>query len=88
MLTQDEVTLAGGIPYSSSSYYLENSAVRFWSISPYWYYINHGANFTTHDSPVNNNVDDNAGIRPVISLKSGASVIRGTGNPGDPYVIN
>ena len=87
LLTIDEIALAGGIMGDSSNYYLNNSAVQFWTLSPYWFYINHAAGIVAHDSPYNMNVETEIGVRPSISVKPGQQVVGGTGTVSDPYII-
>lgn len=88
LLTEDEMVLAGGLPGSSSLYYLNNGSIYYWSMSPYYYDYNYAGEFHVNNGYISYNGTNHAqGLRPSISLKPGTPVIRGDGTVTSPYII-
>ena len=96
LLTADEMSFAGsgssnasnGSGYNSNSYL--HSGSGFWLLSPYrrnsdgyagGFYLNSGGNL------VNRLVYNPTGVRPAISLTSGATIASGSGTATDPWVV-
>ena len=90
LLTYDEVVYAGGYKeQTNNNYYLYNSAIHWWTMSPTGFngssysvvwYIN---NFSLYI----NSVNINGRFRPVLNIKPDAYVI-GSGTSSDPFVIS
>ncbi len=90
LLNYDEVAYAGGYPYSNNnSYYLYNSAIDWWTMSPasfsgsyscVWYISTSGSNYDHH-------IYDTYHLRAVLNLTANTQII-GNGKISNPYVIN
>ncbi len=90
MLTADEIVLAGGTSRSSSTFYLNNGSINYWSLSPDAFYIaTYASEFKVGNGRIGGNsvIDGSSGLRPAISLKPGTPVVSGTGTATNPYVI-
>ncbi len=86
LITADEMVYAGGILYEpNNSFYLYNNKSS-WSLSP-WF----DSSIINLDSTgfigYHPNNSDSDGIRPVISLKSGAAISGETGTATDPFIV-
>ena len=84
-----EIIMAGGkYNVANGSYYL-NTGANYWSMSPDSFTDVNARNFRVNSTGMYLSIitDKKAGIRPVISLKQGTSMISGTGTPTDPYVV-
>ncbi len=90
VLSYDEVVYAGGYyGKSNSNYYLNNSSIDWWTMSPaglsdshsYVWLVNGVGNF------IYGNVYSTYQIRPVLNIKSDTEISKGTGTSSDPYVI-
>ena len=89
LLTADEISFAGGkCDENNSSYYLYTN-ISSWTMSPYYYGGSVAFIFfvATGDYLHIGNVSNQTALIPVISLKSTSTVIKGTGNYNDPYII-
>ena len=90
MITADEVLLAGSSLGSSMNNYYLDTGIDYWTMTPRSF-ISYGRVFTINSYgslyAVNVDYSTGKGIRPVISIKPGLSVIRGTGTVLDPYVV-
>mgnify|MGYP004659461321 CR=1 FL=1 len=92
LLTAEEARVIGmpttkKTSISSKFTYLSNSA-QYWTMSPAYFDGTNANNYIVNDyylSPVT--VDTVAGVRPVIALKSTATVISGNGSLSSPYKI-
>ena len=88
LITVDEV-LAGGEKggTSNSSYYLYTGQ-SYWTMSPSRFYGSYAQEFlVNYFGNLNPTfVFDDAGVRPVLSLKSDISVT-GTGTQNDPFLV-
>ncbi len=89
LLTSDEVMLAGGkFDTSNTTYYL-NNGTNYWLGSPSFFRGDAGAygfvikSGSLYFRPVS--VTD--GVRPVVSLKIGTQIARGSGTSSDPYIV-
>ena len=82
--------MAGGkIETANANFYLTTGA-NYWSLSPRNFAIYGSANEFSVFSAVTlaaNRVDGTLGLRPVVSLKPGQLITKGTGTVNDPYVI-
>ena len=90
LLTADEIAFAGSIAYTynRSTYLQENTGTTWWwSLSPS-YFNGSNANVWNVNSGdlYSNNVYNNDGLRPVISLISSTNVT-GDGTSENPYVV-
>ena len=90
LLSYDEVVYAGGYRgQSNSNYYLYNSAIYWWTMSP--------AGFTSGNSYVwfvdtpgtirNNYVDGTNAVRPVLNLTANTQISDGDGTKDNPFII-
>ena len=95
LLTVDEIVFAGAVyKTANTTYYLyENaSGSQWWSLTPshygsgndsdVWRYLN-SSEYIRGEA-----VNEAAGLRPALSLKSITTISKGTGTSSDPYVIN
>ena len=90
LLNYDEVAYAGGYPYSNNnSYYLYNSAIDWWTMSPasfsgsyscVWYISTSGSNYDHH-------IYDTYHLRAVLNLTANTQII-GNGTSSNPYKIS
>jgi hypothetical protein len=90
LITIDEMSLAGGkLATANADFYLTTGA-HYWSLSPSNFYT-HGiaGEFIVYSMGGLNSPDVNVtvGLRPVISLKLGASIRDGDGTSESPYII-
>ena len=91
LITEDELALAGNLAsritgglnhYYISDSYLEDGSS--WSMSPYYF----KDNSAYESNSIGNNVSSSYfGLRPVISIKPGQLITKGSGIVTDPYVI-
>ena len=90
LLNYDEVVYAGGYPFSSNnSYYLYNSAITWWTMSP--------AGFTGSNSYVwfasttgyisTGTVTATRTVRPVLNLTADTKISDGDGTKENPFVV-
>ena len=92
MVTIDEAILAGGKVGYGTSYYLK-SGQNYWTMSPYTFSSNNknAVVFYIGSEGIlnygNSGVGHYYGLRPVISLKPGQLITKGSGTAVDPYVI-
>ena len=89
MITADEIVLAGGKLGADNSFFYLKTGQNYWSMSPNSfgfynasvfidYYLGHlSADY----------VDISNGLRPMITIKPGQLITKGTGTVTDPYVI-
>ena len=88
LITADETVYAGGVyeEYNSSFYLYTGS--NYWALSPWWFYLLTGIEFSVGSiGPTDSyNIIHSHGVRPVISLKSGATVT-GSGTAASPFVV-
>ena len=86
-LLQDEEIYNINPTTSSSSLFTTNDT--WWTISPYYYY--NGANlhrvYTNGDGSYKSYSYIKNGVRPVVSLGSGAVISSGTGSETDPWIV-
>ena len=90
LLNYDEVAYAGGYPYSNNnSYYLYNSAIDWWTMSPasfsgsyscVWYISTSGSNYDHH-------IYDTYHLRAVLNLTANTQII-GNGTSSNPYKLS
>ncbi len=90
LITSDEMVLAGGLTHTySSTYIFEFEA--YWSMSPAFFDLSQPFVFAYayHDvySIVTYSNNEYHGVRPMISIKPGQLISKGTGTEADPYVI-
>lgn len=96
LITADEMAYAGGryakwdSSGENSSFYLYNG-MNNWTLSPGWTSDNDIApahSFITSAGEYGTfNVQNSAGVRPVISLKSGTILSSGSGTSSSPFVV-
>ena len=90
MITLDEAVLAGATISNKNIKYYLYTGKDYWTMSPNKF-ITYGLVYSIDDGgmlySVNVDHSEGKGIRPVISIKPGLSVIRGTGTVLDPYVV-
>ncbi|MBQ3511643.1 MAG: BspA family leucine-rich repeat surface protein [Bacilli bacterium] len=88
LLTADEFTLAGNGRLGYINYtYLDNGTDQ-WTLTPSKMQKRNVINYNRRSSRVSGNgVQTEKGVRPVISIKQGNYVIKGSGTTSDPYVI-
>ena len=92
LITADEMAYAGGVcdynDVSNSSFYLYTGR-NYWSLSPSYYITGyaHGFSLGSNDGGLHLNfVASSIGVRPSVSLKSGAAVT-GSGTVSSPFVV-
>ena len=89
LLTNDEAGYSGGYNTNNSSYYLYTGQI-YWTMSPRNFGGNSaGVRLVDSAGTIggNNRVNNNGGVRPVLSLKSDVQ-ISGSGTMEDPYVLS
>ena len=90
LLTADEIAFAGSIAYTynRSTYLQENTGTTWWwSLSPNYFDGSYANVWSVYSGRLyNNNVGNNNGLRPVISLISSTNVT-GDGTSENPYVV-
>ena len=90
LLTADEIAFAGSIAYTynRSTYLQENTGTTWWwSLSPYSFVGSYADVWYVGSGYLGGNfVDNNDGLRPVISLISSTNVT-GDGTSENPYVV-
>ena len=90
LITIDEMIMAGGKIGRANEYYYLNTETNYWTMSPY-VFVRYGSasmnSMYSERSLSAFNVFVTMGIRPVISLKLGTSIIDGDGTAGNPYII-
>ena len=90
LITADEVSLAGGVLWTSNSSYYLNTEQRYWVLSASDWNCGHANGFFVYSYGYlysNYDVDNSYGARPVVSLRTSTLVTSGTGTETDPYVI-
>ena len=92
LITADEMVYAGGKCYSSSadvnrSFYLYTGQY-YWALSPYYFNGSSAVEFRLHGGSLSNIsvYASGVGVRPSVSLKSGATVT-GSGTTTDPFIV-
>ena len=91
LITIDEMSMAGGkLGTANANFYLKTGA-NYWSLSPYsffrvgvasGFYVKSAGSLNTND-----NVNRTVGLRPVVSLKFGTSIVDGDGTGASPYIV-
>ena len=90
LLTYDEVVRAGGYHgKDNTNYYLSNSNVNWWTMSPGGFTSSHSSVWVVYSTgDINSNyVSNDFAVYPVLNLKSDTEISKGTGTSSDPYVI-
>ena len=89
MLSSDEIMLAGGSFSSNETYYLRTNGY-FWTMSPGFVDYGNACEFVVYGGGYlsSSGVYNSRGLRPVVSLKPGTPVVRGSGTVYDPYIIS
>ena len=88
LITADEIMYAGGKAKSNSSFYLYTGQ-EFWAMSPCYFSYTMPVEISVDSDGYllgSTSVSTSAGVRPVISLKSGATVT-GSGTAASPFVV-
>ena len=88
LITADEIMYAGGKAKSNSSFYLYTGQ-EFWAMSPCYFSYTMPVEISVDSDGYllgSTSVSTSAGVRPVISLKSGATVT-GSGTASSPFVV-
>ena len=82
--------MAGGkLGEDNASFYLKTGA-PYWSLSPYNFYrTGYAGEFSVYSAGAlgTGYVDITFGLRPVVSLKLGTSILSGSGTSSSPYII-
>ena len=89
LITADELAFAGSIAYTKnlSTYLRENTFNWWWSLSPHEF-LGHADVWYVYLGLLGSAyVEDDNGLRPVISLISSTTISGGSGTSEDPYVI-
>ena len=90
LITADEVRMAGGTTSSNNSYYLYTGQ-NYWTMSPFYFYIN-GYAFVFRvlsDGSLDFNwVNYTYGVRPVLNLSADVTISGGNGTSETPYVVS
>ena len=90
LLTADEIAFAGSIAYTynRSTYLQENTGTTWWwSLSPNSFYGSNAGVWDVYSGGLSfDNVSNDGGLRPVISLISSTNVT-GDGTSENPYVV-
>ena len=89
LLTYDEVAYAGGyFNQANNNYYLYNSAIYWWTMSPTGCAYGRSSVWTVYTTGyIHSSISDDARtVRPVINIKSDTQVI-GNGTKENPYVV-
>ena len=90
LITADEIAFAGSIfgNYNRSTYLQENTETNWWwSLSPYRFDGSYAFVWCVDSGYLNNgNVDNDGGLRPVISLISSTNVT-GDGTSENPFIV-
>ena len=89
LLTYDEVVYAGGYPkLSNNNYYLYNSSITWWTMSPIGFSSAYFIWDVTNEGTVGQFlIDFSATLRPVINLKANTPVSLGDGSKDNPFII-
>ena len=91
LLSYDEVVYAGGYyNQNNSDYYLNNSSIYWYTISPAGFFSSSRVWVITHVGTIYNyyaGVNDSHCLRPVINLKSDTQISSGDGTKDSPFVI-
>ncbi len=91
LLTADEIVFAGSAAflYNRSTYLQENTGTNWWwSLSPYYFDgDNAGVWAVLSGNLGGSGVDNDFGLRPVISLISSTTISGGSGTSEEPYII-
>ena len=90
LLTADEIAFAGSIAYTynRSTYLQENTGTTWWwSLSPVYFFGGYAVVWSVFSGDLGvDDVRDDSGLRPVISLISSTNVT-GDGTSENPYVV-
>ena len=88
LITADELFFAGALAGTSGKTYTNNYAT-YWTMTPKSFNISGGAYIFINVYDFLSDASSNArwGLRPVISIKQGQLITKGTGTVDDPYVI-
>ena len=86
LITTDELNLAGASSGPLNNYYMK-SDYSYWTMSPVFYSGFSAVNYYAGGYLYNGGVEEYHRYRPVISIKPGQLITKGTGTVADPYVI-
>ena len=90
LLSYDEVVYAGGYPFlSNSNYYLYNSSIAWWTMSPAGFTGSYSIVWYVITSGYINNVSVNytSRLRPVLNLTANTQISDGDGTKENPFVV-
>ena len=90
LLSYDEVVYAGGYyNQSNSNYYLNNSAIYWWTMSPAGFFGSYSNVWYVYTSGFIDNgyVNRTRRLRAVLSLNAD-TLVTGSGTSSDPYVVS
>ena len=91
LITADEIAYAGGVvPTNNSSFYLYIGQYYYWTLSPYSFSNSYAGGFNLYsEGSLGVSYGNGAyrGVRPVVSLKSGAATTGGSGTATDPFIV-
>ena len=90
LLTYDEVVYAGGYFHRpNSNYYLYNSNIYWWLMSPAGFWTNYSTVWSVSvDGGIGNlNVANAHRFRSVLNLKSDTKISDGDGTKGNPFIV-
>ena len=89
LLSYDEVVYAGGYPYSNNdNYYLYNSSIAWWTMSPAGFSGSYSDVWYVHSSGnvYSDYVNDTIRLRAVLNLNAD-TLVTGDGTSSDPFVV-
>ena len=92
LLTYDEVVYAGGYyGQINGMYYLYNSAITWWTMSPFGFSVSRSYSYVWYLNSVgyldNCNVSSILRLRPVINLTTNTQISSGNGTKENPFVV-
>ena len=88
LLTYDEVVYAGGhFNKSNTSYYLYNSAIYWWTMSPAGYQPSVFYVWSIGSSIIAHHFNYTHVIRPILNLSADTLLVTGSGTSSDPFVV-
>ena len=88
LITTDEYVLAGGAVEETNNYL--KKSYSYWTMSPAGFSVDHAESYRVdrYGSLNGDAVDNDYGVRPVITLNVNATIRSGEGTSANPYIIN
>ena len=88
LITADEIAFAGGVYDTANQNYYLYTGQNYWTMTPFHYPFADVIYLSSNGSLSNMSVDNSLGIRPVINIRSDATIFLGNGTITTPYVIS